>query len=166
MTKIAKPGAEPVAKPAPLEQFELETTLPYLLNRAGVQIGASFSAAIEVLGLSLSEWRVLAALVHRNGQTMSELAAHTSLELSRVSRLVSAAEQRGWINRVASATDGRAVRAELTEVGRALVAQAVPTAQLYERVALSGMTGADAVLLKRLLVRVYENIAELPVKLS
>jgi DNA-binding MarR family transcriptional regulator len=144
-------------KPFPFD-FDLERTLPYLLNRAGVRIGLSFSGEIARHDLALPEWRILASLLGREWQSLSELAAHTSAELSRVSRLVSGLEARGLLKRKASGVDARAVELALTARGRTLARQIVPLAQLYERVALAGMTAEEVETLKRLLGRVYENM--------
>jgi DNA-binding MarR family transcriptional regulator len=141
----------------PLE-FDLENTLPYLLNRAGVRIGSSFSGEIARHDLALPEWRILASLLGREWQSVSELAAHTSAELSRASRLVAGLERRGLLKRKASGVDARAVQLALTAKGRALALQIVPLAQLYERVALAGMTAEEVAQLKRLLGRVYDNM--------
>lgn len=144
-------------KPFPLD-FDLERTLPYLLNRAGVRIGLAFSGEIARHDIGLPEWRILASLLGREWQTVSELASHTSAELSRVSRLVSGLEGRGLLKRKASGVDARAVELALTAKGRLLAQQIVPLAQLYERVALAGMEPEEIDVLKSLLRRVYENM--------
>lgn len=138
--------------------FDLETTLPYLLNRAGVRIGLSFTGEIARFDLALPEWRILASLLGRESQSVSEIAAHTSAELSRVSRLIAGLERRGLLKRKASGVDGRAVELALTAKGRALALQIVPLAQLYERVALAGMSAEEVDALKSLLRRVYDNM--------
>jgi DNA-binding MarR family transcriptional regulator len=138
--------------------FDLETTLPYLLNRAGVRIGLTFSGEIGRHDLALPEWRILASLLGREWQSVSELAEHTSAELSRVSRLVSGLERRALLRRKASGVDARAVELALTAKGRALALQIVPLAQLYERVALAGMSADEVDLLKALLRKVYDNM--------
>jgi DNA-binding MarR family transcriptional regulator len=143
--------------PFPLD-FDLELTLPYLLNRAGVRIGQSFSGELERFDLALPEWRLLASLLKRESQTLSDLASHTSIELSRTSRLVGGLERRALLKRQASGADARAVELSLTRSGRALALQLVPLAQLYERVALGGMSADEVETLKRLLVKVYENM--------
>jgi DNA-binding MarR family transcriptional regulator len=144
-------------KPFPLD-FDLERTLPYLLNRAGVRIGLSFSAEIDRHQVALPEWRILASLLAREWQSVSELAAHTSAELSRASRLASGLERRGLLKRRASGADARAVELSLTAKGRTLALAIVPLAQLYERVALAGMSAAEVETLKRLLAKVYDNM--------
>ncbi len=67
-------------------------------------------------------------------------------------------ERRGLLKRKASGVDARAVQLALTAKGRALALQIVPLAQLYERVALGGMTAEEVGSLKRLLGKVYENM--------
>ena len=143
--------------PFPLE-FDLELTLPYLLNRAGVRIGQSFSGELARHDLALPEWRLLAALLKRGSQTVSELGTHTSIELSRTSRLVGGLERRGLLRRKASGADARAVELSLTRSGHALALQIVPLARLYERVALGGMSADEVETLKRLLAKVYDNM--------
>ena len=144
-------------KPFPLD-FDLETTLPYLLNRAGVRIGMAFTGELARYEIALPEWRILASLLGREWQSVSELAAHTSAELSRASRLVAGLERRGLLKRKASGADARAVELALTVKGRALAMQVAPIAQLYERVALAGMDAEEVATLKRLLVKVYQNM--------
>jgi DNA-binding MarR family transcriptional regulator len=144
-------------QPFPLD-FDLERTLPYLLNRAGVRIGTAFSAELARLELSLPEWRLLASLLGRESQSVSELAAHTSVELSRASRLAAGLERRGLLRRRDSGVDARAVALTLTAKGRKAALQIVPLAQLYERVALAGMSADEIEQLKRLLARVYGNM--------
>ncbi len=141
--------------------FDLESTLPYLLNRAGVRIGAAFSEEIRSFGLSLHQWRLLASLSNVAPQSVTELAAHTSIEVSTLSRMVSALVGGGVLARVRSDGDARAVSLTLTDEGRELTRRIIPVAALYERIALSGMSADEVGLLKALLVKVYDNVISL-----
>lgn len=145
-------------KPKTAAAFDLETTLPYLLNRAGVRIGLSFSERIAKHSLSLPEWRILGSLLGRDGQSVSELAEHTSAELSRASRLVADLTRRKLLRRDPHDTDGRAWAISLTAEGRALAKELALIAQFYERIALAGMKESEIADLKRLLALVYDNI--------
>lgn len=140
------------------EEFDLETTLPYLLNRAGVRIGNAFNEEMKRHRLTLQMWRALASLYHQAGQSVTDLAAHTSIELSTVSRLVAAGVRNGTMRRRAG-DDARTLRIELTAAGRTLTERIIPLARLYEQVALAGFDDAEIALLKRLLERIYVNIA-------
>lgn len=138
--------------------FDLEETLPYLLNRAGVRIGLTFADEIDRFGVSLAEWRMLASLLARDPQTVSELAARTSAEISRASRTVASLVERKLLKRKSSGEDRRALAISLTAAGRALAEQIVPIARLYEKVALAGLDAQEAETLKRLLRKLFENM--------
>jgi DNA-binding MarR family transcriptional regulator len=144
-----------------LQNYSLENALPYLLNRAGVRIGEAFSKELEKFDITLPMWRVLASLLHEDGQRMTQLAEHTSIEISTLSRLVAGLEKKGLMKRKPSEDDRRSVIALLTRAGRNLAAQVAPLADLYERIALANISAEDAVLLKRLLRQIYTNISSL-----
>ena len=57
---------------------------------------------------------------------MSDLASHTNATLPRLSRVVSALERRGFIERHACTEDRRATNAQLTDAGFAHLAAAAP----------------------------------------
>ncbi len=144
-----------------LVDFDLESAVPYLVNRVGVRMGESFSGELRRFGLTLAGWRVLASLLHREGQTPSELAEHTSIELSTLSRLLSVLHQKELLKRAKNGADKRSVRVSLTVSGKTLTAQIIPLADLYDRIALAGVSQREAALFKRVLLRVHDNIAGL-----
>lgn len=139
----------------------LETAIPYLLARAGIRMGQAFSKELKRFGLSLTEWRVCAALHHQPHQRLAELAAHTSAEPSTLSRTVEGLLQRGMLIRERSGDDARALALSLTPDGHALAQRIIPLAQLYDRVALSGISAAQVDLLREMLQRIYSNMATL-----
>lgn len=141
--------------------YDLEMTLPYLLNRAGVHIGNAFNQEIRRFRLTLPTWRILASLFHADNQRLTELSQHTSIEISTLSRLVVAAQRRGLVARRPSSDDARAIRISLTGAGRDLALQVIPLAQLYERIALAGIDTEETTRLKALLARIYDNIVSL-----
>jgi DNA-binding MarR family transcriptional regulator len=73
-------------------------------------------SALELLG------RLAAAQKRRLG--LSALASQCGLSLSRVSRIMDSLEARGLVRRRTVESDGRAVHAELTDAGLALVKRA------------------------------------------
>lgn len=124
-------------------------------------MGQAFSKEIRRFDLSLTEWRVCAALQHAPHQRLSQLAEHTSAEPSTLSRVVEGMLQRGLLVRDRSDEDGRALALSLTEAGRDLTLRVVPLAQLFERVALAGLNAAQADALRSMLRTVYANLAVL-----
>lgn len=137
---------------------DLENAIPYLLARAGMRMGQAFTQELKPFGLSLQEWRVCAALHHQPQQRLAELAEHTAAEPSTLSRMVEGLLQRNLVVRNRCADDARALALSLTAEGDALVQRIIPLAQLYERVALSGIPAAQVELLRETLRRIYANM--------
>ena len=90
--------------------FDLAVYLPYLINRAGAALADSFSDQLLAHGITLSMWRVIAALHHKDAQRVGELAEMTSIEISTLSRLLGAMDRRGLVRRQRSPQDARTDR--------------------------------------------------------
>ena len=139
----------------------LDSYLPYLLNRAGARIAASFSEEVRPLGATLQMWRVLAALREREGRRMGDLSETTSIEVSTLTRLVDTMEKKGLVARRRDADDARVVALHVTPAGRRLTQRITPIAERYERVALAGFTAVETDTLKAALRRLYINMEAL-----
>lgn len=146
--------------------YRLTEALPYWLNRVGVRMGELFSCRLETFGVTLPMYRVMAALRERGDRRLSELSEVTSIELSTLSRQIGTLSKKGLVSRRRIDGNGRVVEINLTANGRALVEALIPLAARYEQVGLRGISPAEAAALKRALVRVYENLAELDHELS
>lgn len=136
----------------------LDSYLPYLLNRAGARIAASFSEEVRPLGATLQTWRVLAALREEDGRRMGDLSETTSIEVSTLTRLVDSMEKKGLVVRRRDSGDARAVVLRVAPAGRRLTQRIVPIAERYESVALAGFNEAEAATLKAALRRLYANM--------
>lgn len=158
MAAPAKP-ASGTQDPAPLK---LDRYLPYLINRAGVSLAMRFGGVLRRAGISLPDWRVLAALRERDGQRLTELAEHTSIEVSTLSRLVGSLEAQGLVSRGRDAGDARAIAIRLSSTGAALTEALTPAAESLEQAALAGLSTNEADQLKALLHKVYDNLTALP----
>jgi MarR family transcriptional regulator, organic hydroperoxide resistance regulator len=136
----------------------LDSYLPYLLNRAGTRIAASFSEEVRPLGATLQMWRVLAALREQDGRRMGDLSTTTSIEVSTLTRLIDNMEKRGLVARRRDPQDARAIVLHVTSAGRRLTQRIVPIAERYETVALAGFNSAETRTLKAALRRLYANM--------
>ena len=78
--------------------------------------------------LSFVEYYALAGLSEQPDRTMrmSELAALTNAELSRLSHLITRLQKRGYVRREPDPDDGRYTNAVLTDTGYDLVVAAAP----------------------------------------
>ena len=70
-------------------KLDLGDYLPYLTNRVGTIVAEQFGAdALAEHGLSIAMWRVMAVLASHGSQRQIDIADHTSIEVSTLSRLV------------------------------------------------------------------------------
>ncbi len=137
---------------------ELAQSIPYLIARAGIKTGQAFSAEIKQFDLNLNEWRVGATLRQQPHQRLSEVAEHTSIDASTLSRLIDSMVLRNLVIRERSAGDARAIALRLSPEGEAVVDKVIPLAQLYERVALAGISPDQVQLLRDILTKVFSNL--------
>lgn len=150
--------APPKSAPSASAPLRLDTYLPYLINRTGVSLAARFSDALRPAGVTLQDWRVLAALREQDGQRLTELAQRTSIEVSTLSRMVGGLETAGLVSRSRNSADARAIAIRLTSQGEVVTATLTGPAEELERTALAGLSEADIARLKDLLNRVYANL--------
>ena len=139
--------------------LELGNYLPYLINRVGFAMVASFTETIEPHGLTIDMWRVLAALSNNGGQRQVDLSSLTSIDVSTMSRLVTRLVRTGLVTRSRSKTSNREVVVALSPKGRAQVASLIPIAKGLERTASGGLTAKEQAVVKRALRRMYDNLA-------
>jgi DNA-binding MarR family transcriptional regulator len=139
---------------------DLERAIPYLLARTGARLGNAFAQALKPHGLSLAEWRVCASLNHQPGQTLSQLVANASMDMSALSRLIDRLITRGYVARQRSAEDARALRLTLTAAGTELTRSLIPAAKQYEAVALQGFSEAEVDRLRDMLHRIHANASD------
>jgi MarR family transcriptional regulator, organic hydroperoxide resistance regulator len=145
-----------------MTDFDLTRYLPYLVNRTGVRIATAFGDVLREHGITLPMWRVLAALDHADGQRISDLAALISIDVSTLSRILDAMQEKGLVERRrGKGGDARVVTVHETKAGHELTGKLIPFARHYEEVALRGFTTEETEALKAMLVRVFRNIAAL-----
>ena len=143
------------------DRLDLANYLPYLVNRLGSALVASFTAsALAQHDLNIDAWRVMAVLANRGAQRQIDLAALTSIEVSTLSRLVTRMVRRGLVTRRRSQASNREVVVELSAKGRGLVTRIIPLAHRLEAAAAQAIPARDLVVIKRALQRMFENMAQ------
>ena len=78
--------------------------------------------ALKPLGITRSQWWVLAFLSRRDGMTQTALAADLDLTKVAIGGLLDRMEAAGFVERRADHSDGRARRVYLTRAGAKMVA--------------------------------------------
>jgi DNA-binding MarR family transcriptional regulator len=141
-------------------RLDLANYLPYLVNRLGSALVASFTAtALAQHDLNIDAWRVMAVLANRGAQRQIDLAALTSIEVSTLSRLVTRMVRKGLVTRRRSRNSNREVVVELSAKGRGLVGRIIPLAHRLEATAAAGIPAKDMTVVKRALRRMFENMS-------
>lgn len=136
----------------------LDDYLPYLVNRVGVRLVASFAPAAAEHGLSVPMWRVLAVLAQHGGQRQIDLAQRTSIDASTLSRLLNTVQALGYVTRARSRASGREVAVKLTPRGQAVVRALIPIAIDCEESAARDLSARERRTLKALLRRVHDSL--------
>ena len=117
-----------------MADLELETFLPYRLNRIAAAVSQDFRS---VYGphhdLTIPEWRVLATLGQSEKISAKEIGRHSSMHKTKVSRAVRALEERRWLTRRESEEDRREEILSLTMQGRKVYKDIVPKALAFEK---------------------------------
>ena len=80
--------------------LELEKFLPYRLNRLAEAVSRDFQTIYRTrYGLTRPEWRLLASLGQHGTMTATEVGRDSAMHKTKVSRAVSALEERRWLKR-------------------------------------------------------------------
>ena len=122
----------------------LDHYLPYqLVNLAKRVSDACNEEYGSPLGVSVSEWRILAHLGQHSELHSRGLGEITFMDKSRVSRALKQLEHKGHMARRPDPADNRASFLSLTDSGQALYRQIVPLALDWEAQFLSALNTSE-----------------------
>ncbi len=123
----------PPAPQAPSQTLELENFLPYRLSVLAQLVSESLhDLYAQPYGLTVTQWRVMAALGRFAPLTASEVGQRIVMDKVAVSRAVAGLMQRGLVERGTDREDRRRASLRLSARGRAMHARIVPLALDYE----------------------------------
>jgi DNA-binding MarR family transcriptional regulator len=119
--------------PSSPQVLELENFLPYRLSVLAQLVSESLHDLYAgPFDLSVTEWRVMAALGRFAPLTASDVGQRIVMDKVAVSRAVSGLMKRGLIERATDLADRRRASLRLSARGRAMHAKIVPLALDYE----------------------------------
>lgn len=122
---------------------------------------ANMSKALAPVGISPLEWRILAILAERNGQTVNEITAIAVADRSKISRAINKMVKNGLLVRDDAAIDRRRAAVKLTDQGQRIFGQALLIAQNVYGRNLEGITKKEQATLMKLLRRIKDNVFRL-----
>jgi DNA-binding MarR family transcriptional regulator len=125
--------------------------LGYLLYRVMAALRPQVNAELRPLGLGLPEFVCLRVLSTSPGRSSAELARDTNVSPQAMNMVLRGLQDSGVVARPASVSSGRALPAELTSKGRAVLKRAEAAVRVAEERILTNLAVAERQELKRLL---------------
>ena len=126
------------------QALDLENFLPYRLSILAQVVSEALHALYaDRFRLTVTQWRVLAALGRFAPLTASEVGQRIVMDKVAVSRAVTALLRRGLVERVTDRADRRRASLRLSARGKALHARIVPIALDYEKRLVATLDAAD-----------------------
>ncbi|AIQ75264.1 MULTISPECIES: MarR family transcriptional regulator [Paenibacillus] len=101
---------------------------------------------------------LMALMLEKEGLSQNEIAANLGKDKASVARMIASLESKGYIRKVTSAQDRRAVNVYVTEEGRKLENTINEVTVNLNEIIESGLSASDYSTLKTLLTRVQDNV--------
>ena len=120
-------------------------------------VGSAFNSALAGQGGSVPTWLILSALKNGQWSTQLDLARSLAIEGPTLTRHLDNLERAGLVRRVASESDRRAMRVEITEAGEAAHERMWAAVVGFNRSLVSGVGKDDLRELERILGKLEEN---------
>ena len=117
--------------------------------------------ALKPLGITRSQWWVLAFLSRRDGMTQTALAADLDLTKVAVGGLIDRMESAGFVERRADGRDARARRIYLTRAGQRLVAKIREAVDVVEADIMRSVSDDELDQAGKVLARIKSTLMEL-----
>jgi DNA-binding MarR family transcriptional regulator len=133
-----------------MEKLE-DQPLGYLMYRVVAVLQPAVTAELRPLGLTLPEFVCMRILSMSPGQSNAELARHTNVSPQAMNNVLRGLQEMGAVTRPASVPSGRALPAQLSNDGQALLKRAEAAVRGAEEQVLANLTKAEQRELKRLL---------------
>jgi len=109
--------------------FQTERDLAFLLVDAGRKLNDAYDAQMKPLGLTRSQWRVMAYVSRTPGITQTQLAKNIELSRMAITGLLDRMQAKGLVERKGDVEDRRVNMIHLTNKSRELVSRMNQTAE-------------------------------------
>jgi DNA-binding MarR family transcriptional regulator len=136
----------------------LHHTLPFLLNRIAAIVTDGANHAFQSEGLNVYAARVLILLYLDGEHSVGDLALQASLDQSTLSHILRRLEKQGLVKRTRKEMDNRSVVVSLTAEGKIAGSNCWDSVQMHDALLRNGLDTVNAVVLEKLLKRIYKNV--------
>jgi DNA-binding MarR family transcriptional regulator len=137
-----------------LDQSRLTHLVGYAASRASVELKKSFAEHLGPLELKAVEFSILVLVASNEEVNQKRLGMALDVSAPNMAVTLDRMVERGWVERVRSSKDRRAMIVHLTKPGRELVQRAERIATTMEDQALQMLSRAERALLIELLLKV------------
>jgi DNA-binding MarR family transcriptional regulator len=145
--------------------FEVANRVFFRLYQTSNQLHKIGTRSLSAFGATTQQWAVLGALARprsrERGVTVKELMEFLMVSRQNLTPVLDRLGNRGWIERLKDADDGRSRRTRLTEEGAATWAQMQAPIETFYFSALRSFSLDEQVTLFRLLDRLKAGFGEL-----
>lgn len=139
----------------------LDRSFGFLLHDVSRLLRIEYNRRVRHLGLTRSQWRVIAHLSRNEGSTQTFLADVLEIENATLARLLDRLEADGWIERRPSPTDRRAKHLYLTEKPAAIIDAMFRISSQLQQDTLNGMPYAEREHLIDSLLGIKRNLLQM-----
>ena len=137
-----------------LDQSRLTHLVGYAASRAAITMKRVFARNFEPLDLKVVEFSILMLVAANPQVNQKQLGAALDISAPNMAVMLDRLVERGWVERVCSTKDRRAMHIHLTASGQDLVERAEKIAATMENPALRALSAAERALLIELLMKV------------
>lgn len=141
-----------------MEHKPVPETISFLLGYVCRAHRAFANDALTEIGLYAGQEMFLHHLWEQDGLTQSQLVEQMCVQPATISKMLDRMEKSGLAVRRADAEDNRVSRVYLTEQGKNLQNAVCDVWDQVEARITTGLSTEERVLLRRLLLQVYENL--------
>jgi len=143
------------------KSLEAKLRLGFLIHDVSRMRRIVVDRALKPVGITRSQWWVLAFLSRRDGMTQTALAADLDLTKVAIGGLIDRMESAGFIERRADERDARARRVYLTRAGHVQVATIRENVDGVETDILTGVSEAELDEAARALAKIKKRLLEM-----
>lgn len=135
-------------------------TISFLMKMITDRVDTMITRGLTVECVTASQGRVLAYLMSRDGEMVSQkdIARHLGVSHTTIKGIVQRLEQKGWVTTAFNSEDGRLKNVYLTEACRKVHKIIRQQIDVIESTLLKGVSEEECSRMKVLLMQMYNNV--------
>jgi DNA-binding MarR family transcriptional regulator len=132
--------------------------LGYLIHDVSRLRRVSFDRELAPLGITRSQWWVLAFISRNDGLPQTQLANELEVGKVALGSLIDKLEGAGFVKRVPDKEDRRVKRVFLTKMAHQLLSDIAPVSETFNEMILAGVSRKDLETTARTLFKMKKNL--------